>query len=289
MGKSPSHKFGQDIGNLLEDILKPHLLAFCNKRNLYLDYQGGRVEVRGGKKVSWEDKYGSSHDLDFVIEKGGSATRKGTPVAFIEAAWRRYTKHSRNKAQEIQGAVLPIAEKYSNDRPFLGAVLAGIFTEGALNQLRSAGFEVLYLPHTTFAKAFKGVGINSDFDESTNDDEFAMATAQISALNAKQLQKVKDHIYNQNKEAFANFFFRLTHKLDRVIEKILLTPVFGETSSFVTVEKFAAFLEKVAEKNSHGKFLRYEVDVFFKNGDRIGGQFGDKLEVKRFIDYVQAK
>jgi len=140
MATSPAHKFGQIIGDLLEEIITPQLHEFCIRRNLYLDKKGDRGTARDGKKVSWEDKFGNHHDLDFVIEKGGTANARGRPIAFIEAAWRRYTKHSRNKAQEIQGAILPIAEKYEWDKPFLGAILAGVFTKGSLTQMRSSGF-----------------------------------------------------------------------------------------------------------------------------------------------------
>ena len=143
MAQSPAHKFGQIIGNLLEAVIYPLLLKYCNKKTLYLDKVGLRL-ARQGKKVSWTDKYGNVHDLDFVIEKNGTDKKIGKPVAFIESAWRRYTKHSRNKAQEIQGAILPLAETYSESNPFLGAILAGVFTEGALNQLKSHGFSVLY-------------------------------------------------------------------------------------------------------------------------------------------------
>ena len=102
------------------------LQKFCAERGFYLDRKGAREGARTGKKLSWKDRYGNSHDLDFVIEKNGTRTRTGVPVAFIETAWRRYTKHSRNKIQkEIQGAVLPIAEGYKWDQPFLGAVSSG--------------------------------------------------------------------------------------------------------------------------------------------------------------------
>jgi hypothetical protein len=109
MARSPSHKFGQDLGNLLEeivldDILKPRLLEFAQAQNYYLDWQRSRA-TRSGKKVTWTDKYGNKHDLDFVIEVNGTDSKIGTPIAFIESAWRRYTKHSKNKVQEIQGAI----------------------------------------------------------------------------------------------------------------------------------------------------------------------------------------
>src|SRR5438034_655301 len=112
MATSPAHRFGQDLGNLLEDvvlnrILLPRLAVFAQAKNYYLDWQRDRP-ARPGKKVTWQDKYGNAHDLDFVIEIGGTDRQIGRPIAFIEAAWRRYTKHSKNKAQEIQGALLPV-------------------------------------------------------------------------------------------------------------------------------------------------------------------------------------
>ena len=141
MAESPAHKFGQIIGDLLELALEPHLQKFARKHKLYLDKKGER-NARSGKKVSWTDANGNKHDLDFVLERGGTENKIGTPVAFIESAWRRYTKHSRNKAQEIQSAILPLATKYKSSSPFVGVVLAGVFTEGALRQLKSLGFDV---------------------------------------------------------------------------------------------------------------------------------------------------
>lgn len=114
MAESPSHKFGQIIGNLLEEVIQPFLDDFARSHNLYLDYQNNLRPARSGKKVTWKDSYGNTHDLDYVLERNGTPDTVGTPVAFIEVAWRRYTKHSRNKAQEIQGAILPLAERFQD-------------------------------------------------------------------------------------------------------------------------------------------------------------------------------
>ena len=158
MAKSPSHRFGQIIGETLEAAVEPVLAAFAQEHHLYLDKKGPRA-CRSGKKCKWKDLNGNSHDLDFVLERGGSSQKLGIPAAFIESAWRRYTKHSRNKAQEIQGAIVPLAETYRRAGPFKGAVLAGVFTEDALKQLRSLGFTVLYFPFDTVVKVFKKFGI----------------------------------------------------------------------------------------------------------------------------------
>jgi hypothetical protein len=105
MAESPSHKFGQIIGELLEEVLRKPLMRIARRHGLYLDFKHPR-KARGNKrKVCWTDHKGNKHDLDYVLEFGGSETVIGKPKAFIESAWRRYTKHSRNKAQEIQGSV----------------------------------------------------------------------------------------------------------------------------------------------------------------------------------------
>jgi len=113
MASNPAHKFGQMIGEVLEATIEPIIGQFALDHELYFDKKGKRP-ARTGKKVCWTDIYGNIHDLDFVLEKGGTATEIAQPIAFIETAWRRYTKHSRNKAQEIQGAILPLVATHHN-------------------------------------------------------------------------------------------------------------------------------------------------------------------------------
>jgi len=188
MAESPSHQFGQVIGDVLEAALRPALQDFANKYNLYLDKHGPRP-AREGNKVTWTDKNGNKHDLDFVLERSGTANIIGTPVAFIETAWRRYTKHSRNKAQEIQGAIMPLVETHGTS-PFIGVVLAGEFTQGAISQLSSLGFAVAYFPYPTVIKAFSTVGIDASSDEETPDEEFAARIVKWNALGLAQKDKV---------------------------------------------------------------------------------------------------
>lgn len=52
MANSPSHRFGQIIGDLLEEIIAPQLQSFCEVRGLFLDKKGTRGRVRDGKKVT---------------------------------------------------------------------------------------------------------------------------------------------------------------------------------------------------------------------------------------------
>jgi hypothetical protein len=171
MAESLSHKFGQIVGHVLEAAIEPELRVFANKHALYLDTKGRRP-ARTGTKVTWTDLYGNAHDLDYVLERAGTDTSIGAPVAFIETAWRRYTKHSRNKAQEIQGAVQVLALTHRFSCPFIGAILGGVFTDGALNQLRSLGFQILFFPYDSIVKAFEAAGVDARFDEDTPEKEF---------------------------------------------------------------------------------------------------------------------
>ncbi|MCW5590480.1 MAG: hypothetical protein KIS74_00120 [Burkholderiales bacterium] len=288
MATSPSHKFGQIIGDLLEEIMTPQFEEFCVKRGLYLDKKGERGAARDGKKVTWEDKFGNLHDLDFVIEKDGTESVRGRPLAFIEAAWRRYTKHSRNKAQEIQGAILPIAEKYDWDKPFLGAVLAGVFTDGSLSQMKSSGFEVMLFPYETITSAFDAVGIDAKFDEDTPDATFAESIRMIEALPKASRARLKHHLVAANRPVLESFFKQLEATLDRRIQSIVLIPLHGIQSEFKTIADAIAFISGYDQRlGGDGGFRKYEVIVRYSNGDKIDASFGEKAEAVHFLRYVE--
>lgn len=288
MALSPSHRFGQIIGDLLEEVMGPQFEIFCSSRGLYLDKSGVRGAARDGKKVSWLDKYGNSHDLDFVIEKGGSASVRGRPLAFIEAAWRRYTKHSRNKAQEIQGAVLPIAEKYEWDKPFLGVILAGVFTSGSLTQMRTSGFEVALFPYESIVAAFASVGIAVNFDEDTLDAVFQRTIDSIEAIPSDIREQLKQHLVVANQDILNQFFKKLQATLDRQIEQIILIPLHGQQSEFGTVTDAITFVTNYREDALRdGTFRKYEIIVRYTNNDKIDASFQDKEKAVAFLRYVE--
>ncbi len=287
MAGSPSHKFGQIIGDLLEEIIGPQLQDFCDQRGLYLDSKGERGAAREGKKVSWQDKFGNAHDLDFVIEKGGTKEKRGRPLAFIEAAWRRYTKHSRNKAQEIQGAILPVAERYAWDKPFLGAILAGVFTEGALTQMRSSGFEVTLFPYSSLVEAFASIGLNAAFDEETPDADFKKTIKKIERLTRQKRAALKQHLIRGNQALMDRFFTELQATLDRTVDRVIVIPLHGHQSEFTSMEEAVSFIRGYDEVTPrHGVFREYEVIVRYSNGDEIEAVFKDKQQALGFLHYV---
>lgn len=284
MATSPAHKFGQLIGDVLELTIEPLLADFAKQHGLYLDKKGPRP-AREGNKLTWTDLNGNKHDLDFVLERGGAPDRRGVPVAFIETAWRRYTKHSRNKAQEIQGAILPLCETHSRHCPFKGAVLAGAFTDGALAQLKSLGFSVAYFPYESIVRAFGFVGIDADFDEHTPDADFAKRVRKWKALKPAQKERVSRELVSINRGEIDAFTDALTKVTMRTIKAVRILPLHGREFVWANVEEAITFIRNYQDDGPAEPIVRYEVQVLYVNADEISGNFGTKDAA---IDFLQS-
>ncbi|EFB42033.1 hypothetical protein pah_c016o078 [Parachlamydia acanthamoebae str. Hall's coccus] len=251
-----------------------------------MDWQKDR-KARKGKKVTWNDKYGNTHDLDFVIEANGTEDLIGRPLAFIEAAWRRYTKHSKNKAQEIQGAILPIRELYELSAPFIGVILAGEFTEPSLRQLENNRFAVLYIPYDDVIKAFEFININISFDEDTEDSDYVSAIQQIAEISIKKKTELLDSLIKisfDNIEAFMN---KLRAALERYIISVAILPLFGNRHEFPSVEDAIKKLENLDINHPIGTFAKFEVIVDYNNNDIIRASFSEKESLITFLKTVQ--
>ncbi|MBQ9405286.1 MAG: hypothetical protein IJU37_00935 [Desulfovibrio sp.] len=292
MAQSPSHRLGQIIGDFLEELVLPLLEAFCRRHSqegaeqaLYLDKKGPRL-ARSGQKLRWHDTYGNAHDLDFVIERGGTQDKIGHPVAFIEAAWRRYPKHSKNKVQEIQGAVLPIAEKYAWDCPFMGAFLAGVFTEPAIEQMESVGFSISLFPYDTIVDAFSLVGVDVRFDEETADTRFSDMVTRIESLGANERAAVQERLLSLNKSQVDAFFSALDKALGKSIDRLYLIPLHGRTYEFRTTDEMVSFVRQYEGDAANTPLVKYEVFVKYTNGSEIRSQFYEKDEIYAFLDYI---
>ncbi|MCT7973292.1 hypothetical protein [Laspinema olomoucense] len=287
MAQSPSHKFGQILGKLLEDIvlydiLKPQLERFTAPKNYYLDYQKSRL-ARKGKKVTWEDKDGNKHDLDFVIELGGTEEKLGLPLAFIESAWRRYTKHWKNKVQEIQGAILPIVQRYSQLNPFYGVVLAGDFTKPALEQLKNHGFAVIYISYIDVVNAFKIINFDIAFDETTPDYLYENASEQLRLITDSEKQRLRQALMQVAKKQVEKFMTKLQNCLERHITQIMIMPLFGNRYDFTRPQEAIATLDTLDLENPRGDFQRIEVLIDYNNGDSIRATFQNKLFLADFL------
>ncbi len=278
MAKSPAHRFGQIIGDLLECTLIRHCQPIANEYGMYLDYRHPRPARNNQSEVKWIDINGNTHKLDMVIEYQGSETKIGNPRAFIEMAWRRYTKHSKNKAQEISAAIKPLVSRYSEYGPFYGAVLAGEFTENSLNQMKSEGFKLLYFSINAIEDAFASQGIDAHWDENTSEEVLQSRVEQLEALTKTQLQLIGDYLINNNTEQWKIFLMCIRNALERTLERISIISLFGDAKIFYNIQDACAYIINGDKEIAFTKdsFYRYEIVVKYSNGDKIDMQFKEQ-------------
>ena len=283
MAQSPAHKLGQIIGDELEAAIYAPLLGIAGECGLYLDYKHARTARNGNKKVAWTDRYGNTHDLDYVLEEGGSEDTQGHPRAFIETAWRRYTKHSRNKSQEIQGAISPLAETYHNHCPFLGVILGGVFTAGALDQLRSHGFNIAYCSYETVVLAFANGGIDVSSEEGTSDAELERKVQAFNRLSAVQRERIAEELRRLHAGQFERFFNNLRLCLGRFVQEIFVLTLSGTSRRFDCIDDAIRFIANHDQAEPVLDFVRYELNVRYSNGDEIRANFDTRENAVVFL------
>ncbi len=286
MAQAPGHRLGQIIGDTLEAAITSPLRTFADEHALYLDTQGERA-ARSGRKVTWTDDLGNTHDLDHVLERGGTDEQLGIPVAFIETAWRRYTKHSRNKAQEIQGAVLPLLATWAHARPFAGVVLAGEWTPGSLNQLRSNGFSVLHIPYDAIVWAFRKWNIDVGYDETSTDDFLKTQIELWNELSEKQRDQIGETLRVKTSDQIQKFIQDLADSILRRVESISVLPLHGMATEFTSIEAAIELIQHHKVSIGMEPLVRFEVVIRYDNGDRVMADFGSSADAVAFLKSFQ--
>lgn len=291
MAESLAHRWGQIIGDCFETFVRGILTSVAQEHNLYLDFKRPR-RARGGQgKVTWQDGYGNKHDLDYVLEHGGTEETRGVPAAFIESAWRRYTKHSKNKAQEIEAAVMPVALTFSRHQPFLGAVLAGEFTRNALQQLESKGFAVLHVPYESILIAFRELGIDASSEDGvggTTEEEFrAKITKWESLPQLLAIERLLAKLHALHEREIVDFKQRLEAAITRRVSSVRLTVLRGHSVECSDIESAIAYLieeEKSYRLREDGEQREsFEVQIRFNTGAKIEATFPKRAEAIAFL------
>ncbi|MEN8698414.1 hypothetical protein [Bacillus infantis] len=283
MAKSPSHKFGQIIGDLLESVMEVYLVDIAKEFDLYLDKKRPRSARNGKKEVIWKDIKGNKHKLDFVFERKGSEEIIGDPVAFIEIAWRRYTKHSKNKAQEIQGAITPLIEKYSQFSPFYGAILGGEFTAPSITQLKSHGFKIVYFPYETIINALAEVNIDAYWGEGTDDNDLQLRVEQFDNLSTQEVAEIIDHLLASNKLQLDDFSERLRNSITRQIVKVRIFSLHGIQTEVNSIQQAIDYVTDYDETTTEAPIVKYEIKLVYNNEDVIEASFKERSEALSFL------
>lgn len=282
---SPGHKLGQLIGNFFEGFFSSKLVNLAEEFGLYCDKKELRPKVRGKKKeVIWADNEGNKHKLDYVFEKNGAIDKQGEPVAFIELAWRRYTKHSRNKAGEIEAALVPLGHTYHNTCNLLCAILGGEFTESARKQLMSKNINILHIPYRKIIEAFLIKGIDLDYPEdATKEDKYLLVKAWESLMpdDIKDIEEVFAESISSEYDTFAQL---MRNALLKKIEKIRIISLFGDEMVFASANDAITTVEKYDMAHTgKERFYKFEIYVEFTNGSKIECSFRERKETLEFL------
>ncbi len=202
-----------------------------------------------------------------------------------------------HKSQEIEGAILALAETYSHLKPFLGVILAGVFTKGALEQLRSRGFIVAYFPYESILHAFAAVGIDASFDEGTGEKEFlkkiksfaalppaAVMKIRITLLNPAKVGKEKSELVTPDKPPLEDFLVALDKSLSRRVQGVTVAVLHGNPRQIPTVTEAIAYIQGYRDSDgTRESVLQYQIYVRYNTGDGIQGTFNHKDDAIRFL------
>lgn len=248
-----------------------------------MDYRHPRPARGNKREVIGVDYNGNKHKLDIVIEKGGSETKLGIPKAFIEMAWRRYVKHSKNKVQKIAGAILPLVETHAKDMPFYAAVLAGEFTENALVQLRSQGFYVLYFNYAEICSLFRTVGLSIHWEENTSDSDLQDIVDSFHALDDVQIQRLLSNFFETYSDRLKALGDTLCESLDTTISEVVVVPIHGVAQTLDTITDAVKFIMDYDE-NTSAPILRYEIIVRYNNDDEYTMKCSNKNKAIQFLN-----
>lgn len=283
MADSPSHKFGELIGDFFESAVISYLQPIVQKEKFYLDYRHPRPARKNRREVIGVDREGNSHKLDIVVERGGTEEQFGTPCAFVEVAWRRYTKHSKNKVQEIAGAILPLVETYAREMPFYAAVLAGDFTENSLKQLKSQGFDVLHITYQQFCDLFATEGIALSWEEKTSTDELVRKGQVFPDSSDPRYKRLQKEFVRRFESELKKLSEALLRSLRNSVSEVLVVPVHGASYCMQSVDDAIDFVLNYQE-DTHQPILRYEIIVRYRNGNEFQMKCADKREAIVFLN-----
>lgn len=288
MATSPSHQLGEWIGDFFERSIINYLQPIIIKKGFYLDYKHPRAARKYRKEVIGIDKEGNKHKLDIVIEKNGSENTFGIPKAYIEMAWRRYVKHSKNKVQEIAGAIRPLVATNAQAMPFYAAVLAGEFTQSSIDQLKSQGFYVIYFNYNEICALFEQYGISIRWEESTSEETLNKMVESLYSLSDAKKQEIQNRFYCMYQSKLIDLKNALLAALDTVIEQVIVVPVHGFVTALQSAEDAIGFIMKYDE-DTKTPVLRYEITIRYNNGDEYIMKCKDKTKAIQFLDQYREK
>ena len=297
---SGGHKLGQLVGDWYEKHIAAEIFGSVAKDlGLYLDHRFKNRSCRGGK-ILWKDLEENTVDYDFVIELGGNDSSYGAPLAFFETFWRRGARHSKDKARDDSGKLMPMRETYPTAR-VLGIVSAGDFTRPAQEYVISRGIDLFFIPKDHIIQAWGKSGIQIDYPDGASEKEKSiLVTKAMEKLKQKNKEEeIAKNLYSICGNAvFESYKERLKATLSSIPISYSLTSVYsGRKNQFNKHEDAESYLKGFDDsKNIDSKDFSHKVtyEAVYSDGaffEREGLDISEALdlhsEVGRVSDYFK--
>ncbi len=256
---SSGHKLGQVIGDWFERyVALPILSDVCDKLGLFLDNRFIDRPCRTVEKVLWPDAEGNQVDFDFVIELHGSSQSMGVPIAFFESFWRRGARHSKDKARDDSGKLLPMKSTYSTAR-VLGIISAGDFTEPARDFVRTRNIDLYYFPKRKILDSWSVHGLEIDYPDRSTEEEKSRIVNKVCS----QLEQ-NPNLY----PAVANSLFNIVGKANINAYKQRLISLLGATPL-----TYSIIVERLSNPYIFDTYI--ELEEFLSNGEPTTIEYND--------------
>lgn len=280
---SAGHKLGQLVGDWFEEwFVLPLLNDVADGLHLYLDHRFRNRAARGDK-ILWRDDEGNAVDYDFVMELGGTDETIGVPVAFFESFWRRGARHSKDKARDDSGKLVPMSSVYPTAR-FLGIVAAGDFTQPARQLVLSRGIDLFYVPKEKVVAAFSQIGLKMDYPDSAAEEAKQRLARQFADNLTKSIKrKVADKLRNLlGKPAIGTYLDRVRAALGALPQEIRFFARHDSAPRVFNAIAAAAHFLKKPDFDFGSPAETYLYQITFSNGSEFERQV-DSLENLRSL------
>jgi len=282
---SSGHKLGQIIGDWYEEYFAlPILQEVANKLDLYCDNRFLKRDCRG-EKIIWQDLDGNDVDYDFVIELDGSNEKIGTLVAAFETFWRRGSRHSKDKARDDTGKLVPLKYTYPTAR-VIGVISAGDFTKPAKNLVLSRGVDLFYVDKENIISAWKKNGLIIDYpDKSSEKVKSKLTKTVVKAIknNKAILKRIADDLVQLiNPKSIDVYQKRLIANIGAIPQRFSIqiqrksAPI--EFQTYKEVDKFLNDNEPKIKQFEVHQLYSYQVQFF--SGDEFQRENLDWEEIK---------
>lgn len=282
---SSGHKLGQIIGDWYEEYFAlPILRKVAKNLNLFCDSRFLKRNCRG-EKIIWQDLDGNDVDYDFVLELNGTKNKIGAPVAAFETFWRRGSRHSKDKARDDTGKLVPLKYTYPTAR-VLGIISAGDFTKPAKNLVKSRGVDLFYVDKENIVSAWKKNGLTIDYpDKSSEEIKSKLAKDVVEAIRMDKsiLKKIaKDLVKLINPKTIESYQKRLVANIGAIPQRFSIqiqrksAPI--EFQTYKEVDRFLKRAEPKIEQFEVYQLYSYHVQFF--NGDEFQRENLDWKEIK---------